>query len=992
MPLISAEQTRPPSEQLVDLHVYLVPTSSWNEQYRSVFNQAVNQTISAGFVRAHPEDHLYKLRDDVEEQLGSDIIPEEYVFLRSVGRCLTQVKGKQELILKVKNFLPPYNFSAEIFVLKSKREPVPLPDINRSKEHLLERKYSRTEGTQTTQSTNSGYHSDDWSANHVKPKSTDFSMSNQHSVSVKSQNKKTINPSKKNSVRKGPKGVNRKGITTLGGRTQQGGVRIHQGGKISGKHFREMTNRRPENRGLATARILEKVSQNSKAGFERESSPNVGTSKIGRGKCQGMSSNRNMDKNSRLTEGELRLGMSTEDRSARVAAGIDRQANHVSLETVKRRMIPQTKEQHGHIAPHSSHQPSNQGDNLSSSSHDTHSSFSSSGHPPLPPIATHQYPTPPRSDSPSHKHKTKSQQYDLASRSQDSLPRFLSPEQNDHIFPTQDVEEQSPRSQAPTNSNQDYRPPLSATPPDSPLYNVAPTLLTNKMEIPEPRKALDKSGWRDTYTNGTNEDSGIAEPTPEEDLGFHQQHHNLLESEVIDQHSDNGNMIVLHHNQEEPHRTEQRRRFHDDDNSSKAIEEKTVHDFQMNYEKFLEDEENRKELENLQLMREQNAQNVADVRRKKEEMQRAMSRRARELASQNSHDTKQYQVNEIEPYEGSSFASKEVSQYEDITGHDNIEPEHLMDEQRDLNQESWSDGQPSTLTEKELLQKLRKNEAEKNRMALEAIQIEDSAKEHSFLKKGKKKGISSVVEKQHQDTPSSAEASAVSSRPGHQTNQPNKNKDCNQLLLDLEEMREQRLAIEQRREDLVRKAKTLQSRTQDRRNKAPFGREGKDGSLTRDYWKKQYFEEKKLTNPLEDHINKLRQQVEQAHRKLITMMEGRMQAKKIPPSQKNNHKINIAKSQHDLEDLRRRVENAKMRLTSEMKLRNQAEKELRNLKNELTQKKIHVTLTRSQQLAILKESEETLLSSRTPQPHRTSQPRKTPVVPTQISQSLTSRP
>ncbi|XP_033101269.1 trichoplein keratin filament-binding protein-like isoform X7 [Anneissia japonica] len=830
MPLISAEQTRPPSEQLVDLHVYLVPTSSWNEQYRSVFNQAVNQTISAGFVRAHPEDHLYKLRDDVEEQLGSDIIPEEYVFLRSVGRCLTQVKGKQELILKVKNFLPPYNFSAEIFVLKSKREPVPLPDINRSKEHLLERKYSRTEGTQTTQSTNSGYHSDDWSANHVKPKSTDFSMSNQHSVS-------------------------------------------------------------------------------------------------------------------------------------------------------------------GHIAPHSSHQPSNQGDNLSSSSHDTHSSFSSSGHPPLPPIATHQYPTPPRSDSPSHKHKTKSQQYDLASRSQDSLPRFLSPEQNDHIFPTQDVEEQSPRSQAPTNSNQDYRPPLSATPPDSPLYNVAPTLLTNKMEIPEPRKALDKSGWRDTYTNGTNEDSGIAEPTPEEDLGFHQQHHNLLESsEVIDQHSDNGNMIVLHHNQEEPHRTEQRRRFHDDDNSSKAIEEKTVHDFQMNYEKFLEDEENRKELENLQLMREQNAQNVADVRRKKEEMQRAMSRRARELASQNSHDTKQYQVNEIEPYEGSSFASKEVSQYEDITGHDNIEPEHLMDEQRDLNQESWSDGQPSTLTEKELLQKLRKNEAEKNRMALEAIQIEDSAKEHSFLKKGKKKGISSVVEKQHQDTPSSAEASAVSSRPGHQTNQPNKNKDCNQLLLDLEEMREQRLAIEQRREDLVRKAKTLQSRTQDRRNKAPFGREGKDGSLTRDYWKKQYFEEKKLTNPLEDHINKLRQQVEQAHRKLITMMEGRMQAKKIPPSQKNNHKINIAKSQHDLEDLRRRVENAKMRLTSEMKLRNQAEKELRNLKNELTQKKIHVTLTRSQQLAILKESEETLLSSRTPQPHRTSQPRKTPVVPTQISQSLTSRP
>ncbi|XP_071953566.1 uncharacterized protein [Antedon mediterranea] len=812
MPLISSEQPRPPSDQLVDLHVYVVPPSAWNEQYRSVFNQAVNETISAGFVRVHPEDPLYKLRENVEEQLGNDVIPDEYVFLRSVGRCFTQVKGKQEINVKVKHFLPPYNFSAEIFVLKSRREAVPLPEINGGKGHLLERKYSQNEGTQTTQSPNSGYHSDDWPANHVIGKSTELGA--------------------------------------------------------------------------------------------------------------------------------------------------------------------------GPTAPNSSHQPSNQGDNNAYTTHDTFSSFSPSGQHPLPPIAARRFPNPPHSHSPIPLHvnssslkKDQPQQDGLTSVSQDSIPRFLSPDQNDDTFPKQEGENLSPRSEV-LSIIIEHRPPLSATPPDSPLLSLHPNYLTNQMEITtEHVKPIDKSGWRDTYTNGTNEDSGIAEPTPEEgDLEFSRQLHNPIERHDVNSQSENRQMIVVDHNQEEPHRTEQRRRPHDEDDFHDSSERKRIQEFQSRYDQFLEDEENRKEFENLEKIREQNAQNMIDIRQKREMMEMTMAQRAQDLALSNGN-------NQYDELESSERASKEVSQFGDNTALSEKEQGHTIDEQRDLNHEQWSNGQAPALTEKELLQQFQRDEADKNRRALEAIQIDDSNKEHSFLKRGQKRGVPSAVKNHLQETSIAiAVPQGKTPRPAQHANIALKSKDHDQLLADLEEMREQRQAIEQRREELVRKAKLLQSRTVEKRNKA------------RDYWKKQYFEAKKQTSPHEETINKLRQQVEGAHRKLMAMMEGRIQQKKVPPSQKNNHKINIAKGQHDLEDLRRRVENAKMRLTSEMKLRNQAEKELRILKNELTQKKIHVTLTRSQQLAILKESEEGLLSSRTPHSYMTPVPRRTPVAPNHLRQSTTSHP
>ncbi len=48
------------------------------------------------------------LRQSIEQLCGmEDYFPRDFIFLRSVGRCMTRVKPKQENELKVKNYRPP---------------------------------------------------------------------------------------------------------------------------------------------------------------------------------------------------------------------------------------------------------------------------------------------------------------------------------------------------------------------------------------------------------------------------------------------------------------------------------------------------------------------------------------------------------------------------------------------------------------------------------------------------------------------------------------------------------------------------------------------------------------------------------------------------------------------------------------------------------------------------------------------------------------------
>ncbi|TKS74710.1 Spermatogenesis-associated protein 1 [Collichthys lucidus] len=113
-------------------------------------------------------------------------------------------------------------------------------------------------------------------------------------------------------------------------------------------------------------------------------------------------------------------------------------------------------------------------------------------------------------------------------------------------------------------------------------------------------------------------------------------------------------------------------------------------------------------------------------------------------------------------------------------------------------------------------------------------------------------------------------------------------------------------------------------------------------SLT-DGWKKKYFETKKATAPLEENLRNLRQELETFYNKLLHQLQARDNRGK-PRRQgrssiKNELIIQIMTESHEIDNLKRKVEDAKMKLVTEIKLRKQAATELRALKAELAQKK-----------------------------------------------------
>ncbi|KAM7287513.1 serine-rich adhesin for platelets-like [Ixodes scapularis] len=104
-----ASSSRPRHEQLVDLHVYFVPEERWLRKRKLARNHVVDYAISAGFIRIVPTSRLVEVRQEIGVQLGNEVVPDNYVFLKSVGRNFTQVKASQEMELKAKNFMPPYD-------------------------------------------------------------------------------------------------------------------------------------------------------------------------------------------------------------------------------------------------------------------------------------------------------------------------------------------------------------------------------------------------------------------------------------------------------------------------------------------------------------------------------------------------------------------------------------------------------------------------------------------------------------------------------------------------------------------------------------------------------------------------------------------------------------------------------------------------------------------------------------------------------------------
>ncbi|CAF3870448.1 unnamed protein product [Rotaria magnacalcarata] len=114
---------RPDSSQLVDLHVYIIPKKVWRDVQHLAENEAMDEATSAGFVHVSPNMKICDLRQSIEQLCGTEsFFPRDFIFLRSVGRCLTRVKPRQEKELKVKNYRPPQTFAPEIYLLEGRHE------------------------------------------------------------------------------------------------------------------------------------------------------------------------------------------------------------------------------------------------------------------------------------------------------------------------------------------------------------------------------------------------------------------------------------------------------------------------------------------------------------------------------------------------------------------------------------------------------------------------------------------------------------------------------------------------------------------------------------------------------------------------------------------------------------------------------------------------------------------------------------------------------
>uniref|UniRef100_A0A8B9MF36 Spermatogenesis associated 1 n=1 Tax=Accipiter nisus TaxID=211598 RepID=A0A8B9MF36_9AVES len=156
----------------------------------------------------------------------------------------------------------------------------------------------------------------------------------------------------------------------------------------------------------------------------------------------------------------------------------------------------------------------------------------------------------------------------------------------------------------------------------------------------------------------------------------------------------------------------------------------------------------------------------------------------------------------------------------------------------------------------------------------------------------------------------------------------------NKMVEQLQQMKKDRRHMEKTREELIKKAKGLLEQNKLRRYHV------------REEWKKKYFETKKATVSLEGTLNKLQQDLELYHQKLLLQLEARDSRKR--PNNVTNSKnytiIQITTVQHELDQLRRKLDDTKMKLVIEIKMRKQAASDLRALRAELTQKKIHSAL------------------------------------------------
>ncbi|XP_027479684.1 spermatogenesis-associated protein 1 isoform X3 [Zalophus californianus] len=157
------------------------------------------------------------------------------------------------------------------------------------------------------------------------------------------------------------------------------------------------------------------------------------------------------------------------------------------------------------------------------------------------------------------------------------------------------------------------------------------------------------------------------------------------------------------------------------------------------------------------------------------------------------------------------------------------------------------------------------------------------------------------------------------------------------IIEQMKQVKEERQYLERIRKELIKKVEKLFEQRKLKRYHACDG------------WKKKYFETKKITASLEEVLTKLQEDLELYYKKLLMQLEAReikMRPKNLAniTDSKNYLIIQITEVQHEIDQLKRKLDTDKMKLIIEVKMRKQAVSDLRTLKAELAQKKINTSL------------------------------------------------
>ncbi|KAK1163926.1 spermatogenesis-associated protein 1 [Acipenser oxyrinchus oxyrinchus] len=180
--------------------------------------------------------------------------------------------------------------------------------------------------------------------------------------------------------------------------------------------------------------------------------------------------------------------------------------------------------------------------------------------------------------------------------------------------------------------------------------------------------------------------------------------------------------------------------------------------------------------------------------------------------------------------------------------------------------------------------------------------------------------------------------------------------DRDQLIEQMKLAKQERKQLEKARQELVKKAKRLLAQNDQKRKQA------------QDAWKKRYFKAKKVTAPMEDTLKTLRQELETYYQKLLQQLQDRDGRKKHKhPMNTSNSKVqtkrasmpvNTSLDQCEIDKLKRKVDDAKIKLVTELKVKGtqkQAATELRAHRAKLTQKKAQSTLASPHQGSALQD-------------------------------------